>query len=448
MKKLVVFIALLLSAQTLLAQGVVFESGTWSEMIGKAKEQNKLIFVDFYTTWCAPCKVVTTTVFPDPKLGRLYNEKFVNYKIDAEKGEGVELAKKYGVSAFPTFLYINGDGEVVSRLVGGKTIKEFITEIDNVEVYAKYGGTNKMEEAYAAGRNDSEFLADYLQFSPEEEKSKVYNQYLMSLPDEVFFDSGKRFFDEITVLDLPLFHRIADGILKMDNEFKNDDSYVFFIRFASQYKLSGFIDQCITEKDRKQLDEILIIKQKLWNLPNSYDGDINLVPGRGLLFASDEFINLIYTHKNESVDKFKQAFSTYINREIVTTNADTVRSQFQKSLDQLPQEFRFMIVSEFGERNHFFAETISAMIDTYWKNSPSNKVTISDCAKWANYIFQINPYNSKSAILTSTHLVRLNKKKEAIEILKDCIKCSKELKEDMDVKKLEDQIRYIENNKI
>ena len=38
--------------------------------------------------------------------------------MDMEKGEGVELAKKYNVKAYPTYLFINGDGEVVHRVLG------------------------------------------------------------------------------------------------------------------------------------------------------------------------------------------------------------------------------------------------------------------------------------------------------------------------------------------
>lgn len=53
------------------AQGVKFESGTWSEMLAKAKAENKTIFIDVYTKWCGPCKHVSENVFPQEKLGNI-----------------------------------------------------------------------------------------------------------------------------------------------------------------------------------------------------------------------------------------------------------------------------------------------------------------------------------------------------------------------------------------
>ena len=62
------------------AQGVKFETGAWSEMLAKAKAENKLVFVDVYTKWCGPCKHVSETVFPQEKLGEYYNAHFINFK--------------------------------------------------------------------------------------------------------------------------------------------------------------------------------------------------------------------------------------------------------------------------------------------------------------------------------------------------------------------------------
>src|SRR4030095_10280412 len=94
-------------ALSALAQGIEFEHTSWSEVIKKAKEQNKPIFVDVYTSWCGPCKVMANTIFIRPEIGDKYNNGFINVKIDAEKGEGVEIAKKYNVKSYPTYLFIN-----------------------------------------------------------------------------------------------------------------------------------------------------------------------------------------------------------------------------------------------------------------------------------------------------------------------------------------------------
>ncbi len=98
--------------------GIEFSSEPWKELLEKAEKQNKLIFLDAYTVWCGPCRMMSRDVFPLEEVGRFYNSSFVNAKIDMEKGEGIELAKKYNIYAYPSLLFFDGKGEVVHRAVG------------------------------------------------------------------------------------------------------------------------------------------------------------------------------------------------------------------------------------------------------------------------------------------------------------------------------------------
>ena len=81
--------------------------------------------MDAYTTWCGPCKRMAAEVFTEPEVGRFYNENFINVKIDMEKGEGIELARQYDVYAYPTLLFINGEGELVHRGLGYQDFVQF-----------------------------------------------------------------------------------------------------------------------------------------------------------------------------------------------------------------------------------------------------------------------------------------------------------------------------------
>jgi thiol:disulfide interchange protein len=65
---------------------IKFESGTWSQIKAKAKAENKLIFLDAYTTWCGPCKWMARNVFTNDTVAQFYNATFVNAKIDMEAG--------------------------------------------------------------------------------------------------------------------------------------------------------------------------------------------------------------------------------------------------------------------------------------------------------------------------------------------------------------------------
>ena len=110
-------------------KGTVFEKGTLKELLAKAAKEKKYLFVDVYATWCGPCKAMATQVFPQEKVGNYFNKTFVNAKFDAEKGEGIDVAKKYGVRAYPTFLILDKDGTEVGRIVGGADGDMFIEKV-------------------------------------------------------------------------------------------------------------------------------------------------------------------------------------------------------------------------------------------------------------------------------------------------------------------------------
>jgi thiol-disulfide isomerase/thioredoxin len=112
------------------SQGINFvaEDMKWQDVLAKAKAENKLVFVDAYTTWCGPCKWMAKNIFPAKEVGDVFNASFVNAKIDMEKGEGVDIAQKYGVRAYPTYIFVNGDGEIVHRSLGSKPADKFIDD--------------------------------------------------------------------------------------------------------------------------------------------------------------------------------------------------------------------------------------------------------------------------------------------------------------------------------
>jgi thiol:disulfide interchange protein len=107
-------------------KGIQFQQGNWNEVLELAKKENKLIFLDVYATWCGPCKQMKSKTFPDEKVGAFFNSNFINYAIDAEKGEGIALAKKYQVTGYPTLLFVDSKGNVVAKTVGFHNADELL----------------------------------------------------------------------------------------------------------------------------------------------------------------------------------------------------------------------------------------------------------------------------------------------------------------------------------
>lgn len=111
--------------------GIVFEELSLEEALAKAKAEGKYVFLDCYTSWCGPCKVMSKQVFVRKAVGDLFNPTCINIKIDMENGEGPEIAKRYGVMAYPTMFVLNADGSVKYRLQGGMEAGHFLLKAGN-----------------------------------------------------------------------------------------------------------------------------------------------------------------------------------------------------------------------------------------------------------------------------------------------------------------------------
>ena len=107
-------------------QGVTFTTSSLSETIAEAKENNKNVFVDVSTSWCGYCKKMKANTYTAKEVGDLMNANYISITIDAEKGEGPQIAKKYGVKAYPTQVILDGDGNLVAKNVGYLKPKELL----------------------------------------------------------------------------------------------------------------------------------------------------------------------------------------------------------------------------------------------------------------------------------------------------------------------------------
>ncbi|MCD7963812.1 MAG: thioredoxin family protein [Rikenellaceae bacterium] len=133
MKKLLVIILSMLIIPIVSAQsgnGITFKKITLSEARSAAAQEEKMIFVDVYTTWCPPCKFMDEKIFPQKEVGDYFNSNFINTKFDAGKGEGIKIAEIYNIKNYPTYLILDKEGKELGRITG---MKEAGVLIDMVE---------------------------------------------------------------------------------------------------------------------------------------------------------------------------------------------------------------------------------------------------------------------------------------------------------------------------
>ena len=138
----------LLVTSALFAGGKGFTDLSLDEALVRAGKENKLVFVDFYTTWCGPCKLMDRTTFKDPKVVAWLHDQAIAVKVDAEAQ--LELAKKYEIKNYPTMLWLKADGKQAVRHIGTLDAEEFMT---NAELAQK--GASPYTEILAKLETDS-----------------------------------------------------------------------------------------------------------------------------------------------------------------------------------------------------------------------------------------------------------------------------------------------------
>lgn len=236
-------------------EGIQFmpEETPFQQLLDKAKAENKIIFIDAYTTWCGPCKWLVANVFTDPEVGAYFNQNFINAKIDMEKGQGVELAKRYEVRAYPTLLFIDGDGEVVHRICGASPKEDFLKKskvaLDN-ENNLKALVTN-----YNTGNRDLSFLSNYLTFGASAcmEMGSVASEY-WSLMDKEAWASEETwdiFQNYVRDINSDQFEFMINNIEKFKSNEKRSKQVDDYAENMMYYALA----RPIYNKDAEKLDE-------------------------------------------------------------------------------------------------------------------------------------------------------------------------------------------------
>jgi len=114
--------------------GIKFSKMTFQDAVRQAKDSGKLIFIDVHTSWCGPCKEMAKTTFTDTEVGKVFNKKFINLKIDAEAdADGPMISKAYTVSAYPTLLFVNSEGKLIRKLVGKQSKEKLLAAVSTMK---------------------------------------------------------------------------------------------------------------------------------------------------------------------------------------------------------------------------------------------------------------------------------------------------------------------------
>ena len=322
---------------------VTWSNESYAQVLARAKAEQKYVFIDFYATWCGPCKRLDEVTYPDAKASELLNS-MIAVKWDAEKDPWLATAKQYKVHAYPSLIVLDPSGVEVDRHLGYLPPEEFVATVDG---FRKGVGTTadlaaqlskspddldllyKIGMKYAdSGRSDeaTDVLTRAMVLDPKDAKGRNA-EMLFALGQAHYnndqFAEAKPYFERLTK-DYASSDWYDDGMRRLaGTEYKlgNKDAAVATYWKVTEKKqndpsaLNGFAWFCAQRKIG--LDKALPAAQKAADLSGRDEGILDTLAE--VYFAMGDFDNAIKVGEEalakkpndvyfkDQVEKFKKA---------------------------------------------------------------------------------------------------------------------------------------------
>lgn len=448
MKKLIFLLSALLISLAALSQGIEFHKESYAEVLKMAKKQKKLVFIDIYTSWCGPCKHMSKNIFPQAKAGEFYNSHFLNLKLDAEKSEdGKMVAKMFEVSAYPTFLFIDGNGELVYRFLGGRDVNMFVQEGKKaLEAYAAYPELKKCERKYEKGVRDKKFLDQYIVLKDKSglDFSDLLLDYYKFVDDSELLDSVNiARIAKMTLFDSKLANRYVDAACKEAANPTKSKKATKEINKAICSFLSACLKTTAMADQEKSFDEVLVLKDRLFVAIKAKDSATSASMGGGTIYLPSNLSRLDYYASTKKVDKFNQTLVDYLvelEKKYEATYQDKI--EMRKAMDEQlkaakekgdqkeyesVKQMRAMMFAFSGIDDYYTSTSMVENVEKYeeFYTGEKNDVYKDKVANWYVFLHKLSP-SVKTAVIVADHLIGLDRKDLAVEVLTYALEEGKE----------------------
>lgn len=397
-------------------QGINFEHVSLEIALSQAQKENKLVFIDFYTDWCAPCKMMANGIFKETVVGDEYNKNYINIKVNAEK-EGVQAAKKYGVNAYPTLMFVNKDGDVMYKKVGTTDLDGVLRMSKEALISLKSGSSladlekeypnNRTNEAFLKlyidksiqlGNKPYEAIEDYLkvQKSMKPNTSDMLDFYLDKASSMLIGGKAQQILEENFDEFMAICTRNEERTVKQMKERFLVNTRTAALQEKNPEYMKLFISEWKKIEEENDENQDLLVNYQLEYLALSKDYS-------GYKKLAKHYLDSLVTAKtlNEIKASDKAVYDEYMKK-----NADDYSISGRGTKQQLLQ----------GKEALEQVKKIGRVGGTYLSIPDNTKADYKQLLKWADYGITLLPDDNTMSIFKGSILYKLGKVKQAIAL--------------------------------
>jgi len=410
---------------------VEFSHDSWEEVLAKAKKENKPIFVDVYTDWCGPCKMMMKTTFQDSSVSKQINSKFIATKWNAEAEQYLDLKREYAIRAFPTILYFSSTGELLKKHEGFMRTQEALSLNEEVlEFIKKKDIKYKVENVSSLNISETAELLNTLNgFSIDGKQSVLDHLIKLSLNNQTEFDYHLsaicKNVDKNQPLELfeKLINRLPEtgslGVTEGSPEKDKKELFDLYDSYKSLKKaLESKNDSYILAKDFKNVKKSAELIDQINGKDTEYNDDDPM--------KIDYRVKLMeYYNFHKMYDEYASVAKKYLEERLSLNPLSEIKKKDKINLEKLKKDpVRYGIDESQPKHyvlfrsNYYACNCFSALNDISIKYSKmfDDKENLKQALYWSELSTSYMDYPG-GYLVTAEILMKLNQNKKALKAI-------------------------------
>lgn len=252
---LFIFCLFYLFSIDVVAQGIVFEQGSWPAALRKARKEKKLLFLHFDSPACGGCNEVASRAFESPLLREKFAQHFIAYRTNGTTGVGKGLADQYEVPCVPSSIFLDLDENPLARFCGTTSFdRAYLEKAEEALIKNRERPMKALSDAYARGDRSAPLMRQYITRRREMGLSvgPLLDEYVGQLPaDSLRSGAVLRFLFE----QGPIVGSKADSVFRRD--YRLTDSLYRAVGWSKAVELNNLITTNSIRKAVKEKNRLL-----------------------------------------------------------------------------------------------------------------------------------------------------------------------------------------------